>query len=214
MRATVAWIVLIVSIAGCAGQTGVPSVVTSVEVQSAKVKEKEIDADSFIFRAPIDDSWKIEIEAKGIVNIFKQAKSPFGSKLPLTSIRVVENRAMQERWNFTEEEVADEVRMNEEAGMMTLGGLQGEYYVSDVKKDTINVDGKRIYMMSYRNSGGKLFGKDKIMEAVLYLYFPPDFRESHKFYQIIIAEIHAINKQKETDFFTLAYPIINNLRSK
>jgi len=177
-------------------------------------KEQTIDVGNYMFLAPPGDNWKVEIEKeKGSVSFSKQPRGFFGGKLPLTTIHVRENRVLQEKWNLSEEETANDVREREKIGMFMKGGLSGDYFLTDSKNDTITIDGKKIYIMSYKNSGGKLFGKDKILEAILHLYFPPDFKEKQIFYMVIIAEIHEIGKTKETDF-TLVYPVINSLRSK
>lgn len=189
-------------------------ILTLIQEVKAENKEKIVDIGNFTLQAPAADNWKVEIESqKGNVTFTKQPWSFFGGKLPLTTIHVVENSVLEEKWNLGEEEIANDIRRMEQIGMMVKGGLSGQYFLTDVSDNTIVIDGKKIYTMSYKNSGGTSFGKDKILEAVLHLYFPPEYRDKHKFYMIIIAEIHEINKKKETDF-ALVYPVINSLRAK
>ncbi len=177
-------------------------------------KDLIIDAGSYTFRAPPGENWEVKIEKeKSSVIISKQPRSFFGSKLPLTTIYVVQNNVLQEKQNLSEHKIADEVRKNEEMGMFLGGPISGKYFLTDCKNDTITIGETLIYTMSYKNSGGSGFGKDKVGEFILHLYFPSEFKEKHIFYMIVIGEIHDIAKTKETDF-TVVYPIINSLRSK
>jgi hypothetical protein len=67
------------------------------------------------------------------------------------------------------------------------------------KKGVAAVDEKTLYTLSYKQMGGKWFGKDKIVESVLYLYFPPNFHESHKFYLFHISQANRRDAQAPLD---------------
>src|SRR6266498_2960282 len=184
--------------------------------QPAYPEDKDLitDAGNYTFNAPPGKNWEVKIEKEeDRVTFSKQPKSYFIRKLPLTTIHVVQNKVLQEKQNLSEEEIADDVRKNEEFGMFIGGPLSGKYILTDCKNDTVTIYDKKIYIMSYKNSGGSGFGKDKVGEFILHIYFPSEFKEKHIFYMIVIGEIHEIAKTKETDF-AIVYPIINSLRSK
>jgi len=176
--------------------------------------EQAIDMGNYTVNAPLGEGWKVEVEKdKGAIKFSKQTKSFFGGGLPVTIIHVSRNWVLQEKWNLSEEEIANDYRTGEAANMMVQGGVFGDYILEDVKNDTMTLDEKNIYTMSYKTTGGKWFGKSKVQEATLYLYFPPDFKEKHAFYIFVMSEVHKRDKDKKTDF-TQILPVIKSLRLK
>jgi hypothetical protein len=189
------------------------SCATSEQVTQT-VKDQTIDMGDYAVSVPPGDGWKVETDKdKLTVQFTKQTKSFLGGALPMTVIQVGQNRVLQEKWNLSEEDTADDFRNMEEVGMMMLGVMPGNYELHDVKKDTMRMEGKKLYTMSYKTMGGKWFGTDKIQEATLYVYFPQDFREKHKFYTFLMGEVHERHKIRESDP-ALVYAVINSLRMR
>lgn len=132
-----------------------------------------------------------------------------------TLIHVIQNWVADEKLKrLSEEEVADNFRDTEEAGMIVRGVLMGKYELADVKKDKIIIGDKKLYLMSYKTSGvGKPVPRKWMGEAVLYLFFPPDFKEKHFFYCFLIQQVKAEGFLGAYDL-TPIIPVINSLQIK
>jgi hypothetical protein len=166
---------------------------------------------NYTVRVPSGDDWKVEADrARGKLQFSKQAASIFGGGLPLTLIHVSYNVVLKEEmWKLGAEEIATHYRDGEVIDMQMRGMLPGSYELHDAKKAVANVDEKTFYTLSYRQMGGKWFGTDKMNEAVLYLYFPPNFHETHKFYLFHISETNKRDAQAKSDLS----PIFEVIRS-
>jgi hypothetical protein len=114
---------------------------------------------------------------------------------------------------LSEEEVANDYRGGEVMNMEVMGVNPGKYELHDVKNDVTTMNGKKLYSLSYRKMGGAWFGANKVEEAVLYLYFPSDFKEKHLFYLFLISEFHELDPAKKADL-TPIDPVITSFRLK
>lgn len=146
-----------------------------------------IDTDHFSVIGPPGDGWFVNIQKnQGAVEFIKRNVSQStGSINEAIMIRVFQNWISDEKLKrLREEEVADDFRANEEAGILMMGVMRGEYDLSDVKKDTTMIGDKKLYLLSYRTSGwSKGPSRQKwTNDSVLYLFFPADFKEKHFFY--------------------------------
>jgi hypothetical protein len=177
--------------------------------------EQIIEMSSYTVAVPSGGTWKVEADkANDKVRFTNQPESVFGGGLPITAIHVSSNWvAKKEMWKLSPEEIANDYREGERANMMMRGVLPGSYELYDVKKDTSTVDGKTLYTLSYKQTGGKWFGKDKINESVLYLYFPTNFHESHKFYLFHISQANMRDAQGAADLSPI-FPVIKSFRLK
>lgn len=152
---------------------------------------------------PPGNSWNVELNKEtGRIRFTKPTKSPIGDKgLPVTTIIVGYNWVTQEDMlQLSEQEIADEYRDGEIANMNSEGVIQGSYQLHEVKKDKTMLDGKKLYTLNYKQKGGEWFGKDIIGESILYVYFPPNYQETHKFFLFLISQINEIEKHEEADF--------------
>lgn len=177
---------------------------------------RTIDIGSYTVDQPYGENWTIKINKQaGKVQFIKQSKALFGAGgLPSTMIQVSYNSVVQKNmWQMTEEEIANDYRDGEIDNMTFRGILPGLYELHDVKKDIITLDGKTFYTLSYKQMGGRWFGTDKFAESILYLYFPPSFKETHRFYLFLITEWHKRDK-KLTAHLTPIIPIIKGFRLK
>jgi ankyrin repeat protein len=129
-----------------------------------------------------------------------------------TLIQVMKNEVMPEGWYMSEEEVANDYRNLEEKTMIEEGVKKGQYKLEDVKKDGTTIKGKKFYLMSYRITSGGLFkGPAMTQEAVLYVYFPPDFKKRHIFYTFLINEARLTASLLKADL-TQIYPVISSFQ--
>jgi hypothetical protein len=170
---------------------------------------------SYTVGVPSGDNWRVETDKPtGKVQFKNQSESFFGGGLPLIVIHVSYNVVLKEEmWKLSAEEIATHYRDGEVIDMKMRGMLQGSYELHDVKKDVAIVDEKKLYTLSYKQTGGKWFGTDKMNEAVLYLHFPPNFHESHKFYLFHISQANKRDAQVPFDVKPI-FEVIRSFRLK
>jgi len=174
--------------------------------------------DRFFVIGPPGDGWFVNIQkGQGTVEFIKRNVSQStGSIDESIIIRVFRNWITDEKLKrLSEEKVADDFRANEEAGMLMMGVMRGEYDLTDVKKDTAMIGDKKLYLMSYRTSGwSKGPTRQKwINDSVLYLFFPADFKENHFFYCFQLGHLFMQGLIEKGDLTPLI-PVINSLQIK
>lgn len=153
---------------------------TAAQEMQQESKGRIIDMGSYSVEAPLGEDWQIEIEKdRGEIRITKEAKQRILGFLPgrtkhLTIIQISRNQVMDPgKWRLAEEDLADDYRNMEESGMITMGVKTGQYELKDVIKGVSQIGDKKLYFMSYKTITAKQ--PKAVQEAVLYLYFPPDF---------------------------------------
>ena len=177
-----------------------------------------IDIDHFSIIGPPGDGWFVNIQkGQGIVEFIKRSVSQSaGSINEAVIIRVFRNGITDEKLKrLSEEKVADDFRASEEAGMLMMGVMRGEYDLTDLKKDTAMIGDKKLYLMSYRTSGWSKGSTRQqwINDSVLYLFFPADFKESHFFYCFQVGHLFMQGFLEKGDL-TPIIPVINSLQIK
>jgi hypothetical protein len=177
-----------------------------------------IDMDHFSIIGPPGDGWFVNIQkGQGIVEFIKRSVSQStGSVTESIMIRVFRNWITDEKLkSLSEEKVADDFRSNEEAGMLMMGVMRGEYDLTDVKKDATMIGDKKLYLMSYRTSGWSKGSTRQrwINDSVLYLFFPADFRDKHFFYCFQLGHLFMQGFLEKGDL-TPIIPVINSLQIK
>jgi hypothetical protein len=134
-------------------------------------------------------------------------------------IRLFRNWIWDEKfWRISEEEVANDYRDREEADMIRRGVMTGQYELSDVKKSITMIGGKKVYFMSYKTLGWSKGNKGPtdhrvVGEAVLYLFFPADFKERHFFYIFLINHSYLQGSLQKGDL-TPIISVISSLKIK
>jgi hypothetical protein len=167
------------------------SCATAPETQQ-EMKIPIVDAGYFTVEPPYG-VWDCRVDKQsGIIEFNKSKHSALGGPaIGSTLIRVFRNGVKQEGWHMNEGEVADDFRNQEENTMRLEGTTRIKYELKDVKKDVTTIDGKKLYFMSYKTSTPfKILGGGTKINAVLYLYFPPEFKENHIFYGFLFSESH------------------------
>ena len=176
-----------------------------------------IDVGNYSVELPPGEDWEVEVEkAKGVVRFIKKKQSLLGALEGIidsvTIIQVSRIRLTSKRWHLSEEEAADGYRNYEEKGMIDMGVNQGEYTLEDVKKGVTKLGEKKLYFMSYKQNAIKARPNMRD-EAVLYLYFPPDFKKNHTFFifNFLISETYTKGSSVKADL-TQIYPVIKNFK--
>jgi len=176
-----------------------------------------IDMGHYSVIGPPGDGWFINIQKDQRKVEFQKrnVSQSTGFINESTLIHVIQNWVADEKLKrLSEEEVADDFRIKEEVGMLIRGVGMGKYELADVKKDKIIIGDKKLYFMGYKTSGvGKPVPRKWISEAVLYLFFPADFKERHFFYCFLIQQVKAEGFFGAYDL-TPVIPVINSLQIK
>jgi hypothetical protein len=180
-----------------------------------------IEMGHFSVIGPPGDGWFVNIQKdKGFVDFQKRNVSmATGIVNDTTIIRVFRNWIWDQKfWRLSEEEVANDYRAGEEADMIRRGVMTGQYELSDVKKDIAMIGDKKVYFMSYKTLGWSKGDKGPtdhrvVGEAVLYLFFPADFKEKHFFYIFLINHSYLQGSLQKGDL-TPIIPVINSLQIK
>ena len=181
-----------------------------------EIKIPIVDADYFTVEAPYG-VWAYQVDKQtGFISVkFEKAKySVLGAGVGSTLIQVFRNGVKQEGWHMNEEEVADDFRNQEENIMRLEGSTKIEYKLKDAKKGVTTIGGKKLYFMSYKLTFPYNIREGwKVINAVLYLYFPSEFKENHIFYGFLFSESHPKGALVTFDV-ELIYPVINSLKIK
>jgi hypothetical protein len=180
-----------------------------------------IDMGHYSVIGPPGGAWVVNIQkGQGTVEFRKSNASQSTGLIDETAlIKVLRNWIVDEKLKrLSEEEVANDYRNREEADMIRRGVMTGQYELSDVKKDITMIGDKRVYLMSYKTLGWSKGSKGPtdhkvVGEAVLYLFFPADFKERHFFYIFLINHSYSQGSLQKGDL-TPIIPVISSLKIK
>jgi len=174
-----------------------------------------VDVGDYTVILPSDGKWSLAIDKeKGILQIEKLKKWWTGKILGSTLIRVFQNKMLSdEKWSKSDEEVADNY-LNTEKHIMEEAAQKGEYNFEEVKRMSLRIGDKQLYAMSYKiTKGSWLSGPPVAVDAILYLYFPHDFKDTHTFYGFLISESYERGALVTKDLDQI-YPVINSFQLK
>jgi ankyrin repeat protein len=168
-----------------------------------------IDMGAYSVKAPLGEGWGAEVsKGKGTVDFIRAKKRALGILGGGTVIKVFGNVIFPEGWHLSEEEAADDYRNKEEQDMIEKGVKTEVFKLEDVKKGITTIDGRKLYFMSYKTIPAQ---KYVAQEAVLYLYFPPDFKKTRVFFGFLISEFLEKFSSTKPDL-TQIYPVINSFQ--
>jgi hypothetical protein len=141
-----------------------------------------------------------------------------GEVLGATTIQVFRNQAFSEAaWNLSDHQVANEVIAAEEDKMLKEGVKAGQYSLENVRKDTVTVGEKKLYLVSYRARKGTMadsyFAQRPIVDAALYVYIPSNYKETHSFYEFSINVSHKPGRPVDVDLGRIL-PVISGFELK
>jgi hypothetical protein len=109
-----------------------------------------------------------------------------------TTMMVVGDSIASQGWNLAETEHADNIRAMEEKVMREQGPVGGNYEILELTKGDLMRNGKKLYSMTWTSSQ-RVKGLGPGMHTVyskgaMYLYFPEDFKDTHRFYRFVITD--------------------------
>lgn len=143
-------------------------------LKEAGALEGKREVKNFSLDVTLDKGWKTTIDPESQAVTFANFEKGFNRQQRIL-IREIDALEIF-RGSHSEKWVADEYRRREEADMIERGVKKGMYELKDLKKFELEVDGKHLYAMTYKQLLKGLIG-----HGYLYLYFP-DFKDSNKFY--------------------------------
>src|SRR5574341_5225 len=164
---------------------------------------QRVETESYVIDVPSGGSWKVKVDGK-------TAAIRLESRKPVAVIDVSPRAVDEEQSQLAEQQIAKDYRDQEVAMMMVQGALQSLYVPQDWVQDTAAVDGRKVYTLSYRTVG-EGFGKPN-GQAMLYLYFPPDFREKRIFYRFLMHVIVSNQEARNTVDFAPVRQVVASFR--
>ena len=152
-------------------------------------KDLFVDFRTYSVSYPVGDDWTCETDRINESVSFKRIKQwdVSGNAIGVTFITVQKNWIKSDTFSLNEEQTADDYRNNELKIMKEVGVKKGQYELEDVVLFDTIVNEKKFYCMSYTTTSGSIFS-GFTSEAILALYFPPDFKEKKSFYQFLISD--------------------------
>jgi ankyrin repeat protein len=152
-----------------------------------------IDVGTYSVKAPLGEGWQAAIiKEEMAINFMHVNNKALGASGGGTIIKVKGTLVDPAYWSLSEGEIADNVR-NHEVRVINAINEERPYKLEDVKMDVTTVNGRKLYLLSYKvmDSIGQ--------EAILYLYFPPDFKKFHILYLFQISEFLSKFSMQKTD---------------
>lgn len=190
-------LILLISLFSCA---------TTPEIQSGSGR-RIIDMGSYSVEVPPGEGWKFELaREKGMVKFLKKIATEERG----VSIQVFQNKISPDIWHLSEEQVANDFRNGEEKAMIEEGVKKSVYTLEDVNKEISTIGEKKVYSMSYKKRM-RIGNKPYREVAVLYLYFPDNFKETHAFYCFLFADLHTDIGADKIDLQPV-FAVINSLK--
>lgn len=168
-----------------------------------------IEMYGYSVEVPPGKDWEIKTDkVKGSIEFQKFEKNPLGQVTGVIIINVFQDMLGPEAWQQSEEEIANNIRNFEEKDMIERGVKTEQFILEDMTKDITTIDGKKLYTLSYTIKERK---EPVYAKAVLYLYFPRDFKQRHIIYRFLIhASYEKLSKTKPE--LTIIHPVINSLQ--
>jgi hypothetical protein len=156
-----------------------------------------IKMDTFLINLPPETNWGkwalSKNEEPEAVMLERLKIWPLNGEIQgTTSILVAKGSVATEGWDISSKEHADNIRKLEAEVMHSQGTNQGKYEIEELIIDEIKYNGKKLYSMTWKATSGSAIGasfrRTPFVKGALYLYFPEDFSEKHRFYKFVITE--------------------------
>jgi hypothetical protein len=178
-------------------------------VRSNAQSEKTIEIDELSVIFPGLD-WKLKIDTtkKNEVTIYKEKKS-IVKLVGYSLIKISKDSIREDIENFTESDISDSI-FRKELKLLYKESKPGSFEISDtcISKETLF--GKEFFLLSFKS---KLFKKTNLEgENVLFIFFPPDFKEIRVLYKFLVNEYLFENTLLETNDTKIIYPILKSIK--
>ena len=187
--ATVIWIVFF----------ALPSLASEPTNQTPELMT--ISMPSYTLQVPQAGDWTIDTDdTTESVSLQKVTKQPYTSSI----MQVIKKTTDKKEKDLSESKLAEDLIREEESKLQTEFVEKESYELMEVKKGTTAVGGKNLYFMSYKAA------KDEIgVDAVLYLYFPENYKKIEAFFIFFASEAY-LKGSFEPDLAKI-HPLISRL---
>ena len=172
-------------------------------------KDSLIVMESYTIRAPSGANWKVDIDRKKESVQFQRVENDMQNQKSVrvaTSIQVFKKKTDLRMKTFDEKEVAAQFIKNEEERIIKDLVTRDALVLKHTEKGTATKGGKRLHFLNYRATKENL-----TVEAVFYLYFPPDYLQDQRFYVFFMSEAYTKGMHK-ADLTTLD-PLITSFKN-
>ena len=141
-----------------------------------------ISMPSYTLKVPQDGDWTIDRDdTTESVSLQKATKQPYASSI----MQVIKKTADKKNRDLSESKLAEDLIQDEESKFQKEFVEKELYELKEFKKGTTAIGGKKLYFMSYKAA------KDEIrVDAVLYLYFPENYKKIQAFFAFFASEAY------------------------
>jgi len=146
-------------------------------------KPQVVDMDSYLVSAPPGKGWKIEVDKNAGSVTFTQVKGTglLSALLPFSQARgtfLTVTPMLLESWKWgMSEEAAENALINQVFNTAAPGAPPG----SKVERGEVVLKDKKVRFIKFQTSfWDQGQGQNYVVDNLVYIYFPPDFKKSHR----------------------------------
>lgn len=167
-----------------------------------------IDRGDYSLVGPPGDGWSVKIEG-GFIEFYRATTRSGSDWISIMSVRS-DMKEKEDKYPTEEEEAFEVINHIEERQKENV--KKGDCVLKDIQKGTTTVGEKKLDFISTKTSNWK--GGTTRRADVLYVFFPPDFRESHRFFTFLLIQRSNVEASLESADLALITPVIDSLRIK
>lgn len=172
-------------------------------------KDSPIIMESYTMQAPSGDNWTVNIDRNKESVQFERVENATHNNQSVsvsTFIQVLKKKTEARMKTREEKEVAADFIDGEKEKIIQDLVAQGAFVMKRMEKGTVTKGGKKLYRLNYEATK-----EDLTVEAVFYLYFPPDYLEDKRFYVFFMSD--AYTKPDHKADLTMLDPLITSFKS-
>ena len=141
-----------------------------------------ISMPSYTLKVPQERDWTIDRDdTTESVSLQKATKHPYTSSI----MQVIKKTTDKKKRDLSESKLAEDLIQDEESKLQKEFVEKELYELKEVKKGTTAIGGKKLYFMRYKAA------KDEIrVDAVLYLYFPENYKKIQAIFVFFASEAY------------------------
>ena len=141
-----------------------------------------ISMPSYTLNVPQDRDWTIDRDdSMESLSLQKATQQPYASSI----MQVIKKTTDKEKRDLSESQLAEDLIRDEESKLQKEFVEKERYEIKEVKKGTTAIGGKKLYFMSYKAA------KEEVrVDAVLYLYFPENYKKIQAFFAFFASEAY------------------------
>jgi hypothetical protein len=137
---------------------------------------------SYTLNVPQERDWTIDRDnTTESVSLQKATKHPFASSI----LQVIKKTMDKKKRGVGESKLAEDLIRDEESKLQKELVEKELYELKEVRKGTTAIGGKKLYFMSYKAAKGQVR-----VDAVIYLYFPENYKKIQAFFVFFASEAY------------------------